>query len=121
MAFELFVAAGAKSRVQPGTASIDKTGGVTVRSEDLKSVQITKKVAVLLDRATSRIALRKPAEGESSVSLQWAKTGVAARVNLKRALASIGQDPKVASGRYEVIRKDNLLIVQVGERAQAAK
>jgi hypothetical protein len=121
MAFELFVAAGSKVRVQPGTVSIDKTGGVTVRSEDLKSVQITKKVAVMLDRATFRIALRKPAEGESSLSMQWQKTGLAARVNLKRALASMGLDPKVACGRFELIRKENLLIVQVGDRVQAAK
>lgn len=127
MAFEI-VEPGAtfgKDALTSGTASISRSGRLTVVQEDLELAGIDRTAVVLADPGTLRIALRAPREDETAVSvacspmLTHAKRDTGRRaLNIVRALRRLSLTPEAAAGRYELATKgagaDALLIVNLG-------
>jgi len=123
MGFELYIARTLRS-VEKGKATIDTTGNTRFHPNDLADVGINgREAAVLVDAATSRIALRAPRESdglkEPTLIINRGKSGTKASVNLRGPLRAMGHaEPAKVKGEYDVMHKDDLVIIQVAGQAR---
>ena len=107
--------------IPEGQASIDKTGTLTIRTEDLALAQIEGTAIVLTDELTMRIALRAPREHERAKAYTVFKVFRAAkkldpkwrRIGLGGVIKAMNLEPAAVAGRCELITKENLLIVNL--------
>jgi hypothetical protein len=111
--FELFTPVSRISGINPGICSVNADGRVLIHGHDLRQVISGELVAVLLDRSTLRIALRSASDKEPALKLRWNKTKTTASVSLGPALKHMALDIQKVKGRHDVVRKENMLIVQV--------
>jgi len=129
MAFELVTfSPKATSGLQPGQVRIATRGGLWVHGSDMARIKCERddKVAVLLDVATRRIAIRKAREEEAAMAFPVIRF-VPRRKNVKSAATSVRvpciaalrmlgheQSPSPKGGLLvQVAYKENMLIVQV--------
>jgi len=107
--------------IPEGQASIDKTGTLTIRTEDLALVHIEDAAIVLTDELTMRIALRAARGNERAKAYTVFKVFRAAkkldpkwrRIGLGGVIKAMNLEPAAVAGRYELTTKENLLIVNL--------
>lgn len=110
MAFEIYVPRSHKT-VDPGHCSIDCSGHLRISVADLAAVRINGEAGILIDAGTRRLAVRAPRDGlnEPIVPVRMTKARRTGMINAAGALAAIGRQG--TKGRFDLQRKDDLLIV----------
>jgi len=111
--------------IQPGQASLTKSGILTLNAADLKSVMIADKAVILTDKSTTRIALRRARDGEfdtMGVRVYGKPKSRTRRItSFKGALVELGIDPVQAAGRYGLMTRDDMLILNLADAAKKQK
>lgn len=90
---------------------------------DLGLIGVVDRVVVLADRATFRIAVRRPSDDEGAMSIPVAivRKGRAGkdtrrrRINFNRAIRTLALEPSAVRGRYTLVSKENLVFFGVCE------
>jgi hypothetical protein len=122
VSFELFIPKARIDAICPGQCSIAPSNGrLGFHASDLRAVGICDHAALLIDPTTKRIALRKPTADEPAIKVMWAKSKVSAQIGVASALTTIGIECASVKGRRDVVRKENLLIVEFGEPSARQK
>ncbi len=110
-----------------GSCSIDRSGALTAHASDLRMVGVVERAVVLADRASLRLAVRAPRDGEDEMAVAVGRVnrgGGAANtdsgrrhIRVKRALDALGLTGEATAGRFELNIKgegvDGLLIVNL--------
>jgi hypothetical protein len=116
MAFELTSPRQRQTGIQRGEISLNANGLVTYNKVDLTAVGFVQnaldKAAVLIDKATRRIAIRVVKEGEPFAKLKYNTGNTAASINMKGTLKALGITSSKPR-RYAATIKDDLLIFQL--------
>jgi len=115
-----------RAALQEGQCTIDKAGSALFLAGDLALAKIGERAAVLVDRATSRIALRAPQRDELDkaarvhVVRKKGRRGAAARVtdrrkiSLAKAIRTLDFDVAKMSGlRFELRVQGELLLLDI--------
>lgn len=130
MAFERYVRTGPSGRnpVQPGESSIEKCGNLLFSAVDANTVGLKEEVAVMLDRATRRIALKVHTDEDGFAFHACTRTAKKApsstwRINVKGVLKQLGFKDGEVRGRFAVTVKPDagLLIVNLGSKVEPKK
>ena len=117
------------SPLEEGQTSITTGGLALFRREDLALVDIADEAALRADCGSLRIALRRPRLPDDAGSVTRVTTPKRAgrpvrgraTVNLAPAIRELGLTVKAAAGRWELITKDDLLIVQLMQAAPSGE
>jgi hypothetical protein len=98
--------------IPAGKATLTKAGQLGIHRTDLASVKIADTVVLLADRDTCRLAVRRPRDDEAADARAVAKAKGARRtVSINGALAELGLKAADMAARYELTKKDDLLIL----------
>jgi hypothetical protein len=116
MAFELVIPKQRATAVQRGEAALNGNGVLTFNKIDLVSVgfvaHANDKAAILVDKATRRIAIRIAGDKDPFVKLRYNKSNTSAMVGVVSALKEL-EVKIVKPRRYSIAIKEALLIVQL--------
>ena len=102
-----------------GEVSVDRRGHALFRTDDLQSIGIREYAIVMVDSSGMRIALRAVRDGEQAQSIRVSTVTRSAgivnearrKINMQPALRELALEPHAARGRYEMLTKDDLLII----------
>lgn len=101
-----------------GTCSIHRNGTVTFCAADLKLVGMDLYALVLADPGLLRIGLRKPRTADErkqsrALTPRSGRNGQSGHVSIQlgAAIRRLGLKPEAVAGRYDLITKDDLLIL----------
>lgn len=104
-----------------GQCAIHRNETLVVRADDLKRITKSDKVIVLADAGTRRIGLRGVRDGEGAAAMRITADvtrgkphPLRRRVRIARALKRIGAAAADVAGRYELVEKEGVLIVNLG-------
>lgn len=112
MAFELFIPNYSKTSIKPGECSVNVSSSMSLCLADLHRIGIDGHAAIMVDRDTSRIALRKATDKKTASKFQLNKTRTVGKISIRAALTSMNIEHGRVKGRWPIVQKDNLLIVQ---------
>lgn len=101
-----------------GYCSVAKSGDALFHAEDLALVGIVDRAVLLADGGELRVGLRQPREGDTDiVAVRPAANGSSRRrVNLKRALLTIGIEPRAVRGeRFELHTIGEVMFIKASE------
>ena len=115
--------------IPEGQVSIDKRGTLTVRSTDLALVRIKDTAIILSDELTLRIALRAPRLNEQRKAYAVARIFREKnqpdpdwrRIGLRSAISAINLEPAAVAGRYTLMTKEDLVIINLTDATDDQK
>jgi hypothetical protein len=102
----------------PGQVSVLLKNLMNIRTVDLLRISVQKgdDVVLLADSALGRIAIRKVRDKEPKTRLSYTKTGATARLWLGSAVSKCGKKIENVAGRYKVMVKGDMLIIDLKDR-----
>ena len=118
MAFEVYVPRGSGfgPPLPSGTARLGRAGTLALNAVDLVEMNMGGEcLALLVDPSSRRLALRAPRDGEPSVRVpnktKKGRPRTRRVVNVRGALKQMGLEVRALAGDYELLTRDDLLIV----------
>lgn len=115
MGFEIIAPIQRVSNIAIGECSINGNDRIHFTHGDLASVGITDKspIAMLSDKMTSRIAIRAARGGEPATIARANKSKSIYWISCSAVLRSLGKTSEKCKGRRPVLKKDDMLTVQL--------
>lgn len=119
MGFAIYTPASSRRPILIGKARVNRVGHISIHVQDMIKAGLKARSAVLLmDRDTSRIALRaeRPTDHdlmEPTIPLRSCKTGRTIQFSGRGVLRELGLDPRTCNGDHPILHKDGLLIINL--------